>query len=425
MTRVGKLLLIAPALLLALSACGGKKTAAPAPATASATLGLAGGALGVTGADGTRFDLVVPAGALAASTTLSLTAEPPDAGQRFHVVLGPPGVAFKLGAPATLAIQPIGPALPASGGVTVDGAAVPFTRGAGGALSVPLRSTSALAAQARVAASATRLLTPATCGTPTISSNGVTATDTVDLALYASCMLAAVDRLDVTGRYEDAVHASLSVAALLQRIGGNGAGDAQAFIDAATTTACRARGAAFSLAAVAGITDLGEVFTFMRPMAYWETVTQGLGASCGGQANFSDAAAALTTKALTLYDGNRPQVQDPAGARYHGTMAEAQDAQQVRAEVTGLQPPAPVTSVVDAQVKDRAERTLVDTLLDGPWTACHSNGDYQPLMAVMDALASPDAAKDVAQYCAISVTAEAFGPATPGPRLARKGRPTR
>ncbi len=426
MTSFVKQLLTILAMFLALSACSGKKAPTATAVTASATLGRTGGTFGVTGRDGTRFDLTIPAGALASVTTLSLTAEAPAAGQRFHLVLGPPGLAFTLGTPATLVIQLASPDLPDTGGLSVDGASVPFTRGVGGALSLPLRSTSAPASQPaaqpaakapgqqrRAGPVALAALTSATCGTPTLSSNGVTGADTVDLALYAACLLVAVDQLDATCRVEEAVRASLDVSSLLQRIGGNGAGDAQTFLDAATATACRARGAAFSLAAGVTITALGEVFTFVRPMAYWEAVTQGLGASCGGQASFSDAAGALTTKVLELYKANRPLVQDPTGSTYHGTVVEAQDARQVRNEVAALQPPAPVTSVVVAQVRDRAERALVDELLDGPWTACRSSGDYQPLMAVMDSLASPDAAKDVAQYCAVSVTAEAFSPARP------------
>jgi len=405
--------LVGFAAVLALAGCGGTKTAAPAPVTASAMLGPAGGSLGVTGADGARFDLVLPAGALAVSTALTLTAAPPEAGQRFHVILGPPGVSFDLLAPATLTIHLPDPALPATGGLEVDGAGVPFTRVAGGALSVPLRATSPLAASAQAtpgpaARAAPRSLSLASCGTPTISSNGVTGANTVDLALYAACMQAAVDQLDATGRYQDAIRASLAVASLLQRIGGNGAGDARTFLDAATATACRARGAAFSLAAGVTITDLGEVFTFMRPMAYWEAVTQQLGASCGGQASFSDAAGALTDKGLALYDANRPQVQDPAGARYHATVAEAQDARTVRGEVASLQAPAPVTAVLDTQVKERAERSLLDELLDGPWKSCRA-GDDQPLLDVMNALGAPDAGRDVAQYCSVSITAEVYG----------------
>lgn len=373
-------------------------------ATQSATVDAAGGSLELTASDGTRYTLTIPPGALVESTEVSLTTREPVGDERFHVVVGPAGLLLEAGTAASLTVAlPEGDELGDEGGLALDGALVPFTRNADRSVTMELRSLWAPPTMKPLS-----LVTVATCGAPTVSTQGVTGADTVDLALYAQCMSAAIDQLDRTGQFDDAVRASLAVAALLQRIGGNGAGDAQTYIDAANVSACAGRGAAFDLAAGTSVLSLGDFHSFLRPMAYWEAIVQGLGASCAGQATFSEAAGALTDKALALYDANRPMMQDAGGALYQSTLGEARDGRQVRREVSALAPPAPLAAAVDAQIVDRAEKKLVDVLLDGPFRACRDSGDFAPLMAVMDALGAPDAAKDVAQYCGTAIHAEAF-----------------
>jgi hypothetical protein len=109
---------LAAALLLA--ACGGGGDPAPAGGasasvtldsarTARATIGPAGGSVSATAADGRRYTLTVPAGALAADTAISATPvtsmgnAPLAAGTRAAVRFGPAGLKFAI--PATLRIE--------------------------------------------------------------------------------------------------------------------------------------------------------------------------------------------------------------------------------------------------------------------------------------------------------------------------------
>ena len=96
--------LIAPiALMLALAACG--KGPSPAPSTtapplvierqtaraAEATIGIEGGRLEATAADGTRFVLIVPAGALPGETRIrAVPAQLPTLGAPAHAVMFEP-----------------------------------------------------------------------------------------------------------------------------------------------------------------------------------------------------------------------------------------------------------------------------------------------------------------------------------------------
>jgi hypothetical protein len=84
---------------------------------ANATIGVAGGKLAATGADGTKFTLTVPAGALIGDTGITMTPVASVAGMPASATFGaaaqlsPEGLRFVL--PATLSIQPAKP-VPAS-----------------------------------------------------------------------------------------------------------------------------------------------------------------------------------------------------------------------------------------------------------------------------------------------------------------------
>jgi len=399
------------------------------PTDKSVALGPAGGAVDLAGSDGTTYTLDVPKGALARNTTVSLTTFEPAGDDLFRVVVGPPGLVFEPQTAATLTIRlPGGRPLAATGGILADGVFVPFTRNGDSSVSVKIRATSSVdpagsgakTASTRSIGRVASRATVAACGTPTASSTGITGADVVDISLYAQCMAVAIDELDRTGRFEAAVRANLTVASLLQRLGGSGAGDAQTFIDAATKTACRARKSAFDAAAAATIDSLGQYYPLVRRMAYWESITQRLGATCEG-ASFSDAAAALTAKAVDLFKAKRSEIKDTKSASYGAAVSEAIDGRNARREISALDPPPTLAASMDTHVKERAERTLVDALLDGPWTDCHTTGEYKPLVALMDALAWPELAGDLAQYCGTAIEAEAFGAGSSPTSLGKSG----
>lgn len=113
--RFTRLAALAAALLLA--ACGGSDDPAPASGavtvdsarTARATIGPAGGSVSATAADGRRYTLTVPPGALASATEISATPvtsmgdAPLAAGTRAAVRFGPAGLRFAM--PARLRIE--------------------------------------------------------------------------------------------------------------------------------------------------------------------------------------------------------------------------------------------------------------------------------------------------------------------------------
>lgn len=114
--------LLAAATVLALTACGGGDESAPAPVQldssriARATLDATGGSITATAADGRRYTLTVPAGALSAATEITATpvvsmgSAPLAAGLRGAVRFGPAGL--RLAVPATLRIEGAGAAAP-------------------------------------------------------------------------------------------------------------------------------------------------------------------------------------------------------------------------------------------------------------------------------------------------------------------------
>ena len=200
-----------------LASCGGGSSApavAEAPGTAtpalfvaasqSVTLNAAGGGVTLAGSDGTQYQLVIPAGALTSSTTLTLTTQTPATGQQFNLLLQPAGLVLASGAVGTLTIQlPAGASLPAMGGLVYDGVLVPFTRLADGQIQVSL---SAFASSLPLTARATGEAQPigalkriaaassSVCGSaPVLQTNGgLAAVTAVDIELYGQCMVAAV-----------------------------------------------------------------------------------------------------------------------------------------------------------------------------------------------------------------------------------------
>jgi len=135
-------------LMVLASACGDEPKGFT-PVTASATVGPAGGAVSATGTDGTRYDLVVPAGALRADATLSLTTAPLVATSGSASSSGRPDLVLEPGLAATLTVHLAGSALPTTAGLSRDGALVPFARNPDGAVAVELRAIAPAPRRAR------------------------------------------------------------------------------------------------------------------------------------------------------------------------------------------------------------------------------------------------------------------------------------
>ena len=409
-------------LALLLAGCGGGSGAVAPSASAdtpaappfvqaskSSAVGAAGGSVSLTAADGTVFKFEMPAGALSATTTLTLATQKPAAGQQFNLLLQPAGLVLSGGGAGTLTVAlPVGQSLPAAGGMAYGGILIPFTRLADGRLQVSL---TAFASAVLSAPTSTRLAIAAAstsvCGSaPNLqSSGGLTAVTAVDIDLYGQCMVSAVQELAVTGEFAQAVRVALSVAAYLQA---TGAGNATQLTTQASSIACTAYALALDRARTTSVTAMGTLYALVKPIMFWERTAQQLGATCAGigAGDYQSVIHTKTGEAVAYYAQQKPAITDTSSSAY--TQAKAEAVQSVKAsnEVLALSPAPTLRSTVIAEVVQRAQPGVVDALLQAPWLRCRNSGNYDELMSLLDALGSPDSIKSAAQYCATQLGVE-------------------
>lgn len=417
---------------LLLAACGGGSgggsgapgTPAFVAATQSTTLSSAGGAVSLTAADGTVIQFDLPPGAVLTDTTITLTTQAPAAGQRFNVLLQPPGLVFVNGLAATLTITlPSGQSLPASGALAYDGSLLPYTRLPDGRLQASLnalagtapvnavvralqaggRWVASMVPGKRVAASVN-----ACGGAPLLQnmSGGLTALDAVEIELYGQCMVAAVRDLAVNEQFAQAVNVALSVAAYLQR---TGSGDAGGFISQASSIACIAYGQALERGRTTTITGMGSLYGLVKPIMFWEKTVQALGASCNGIASaaYQTVIHDKTSEAIAFYAQVKPNITDTSSSAYTSAKTEAGQSSQAKNEVLALNPAANLRNSLNAEVGNRAQPGVLDAMLQAPWLRCRNAQNQDELISLMGTLESPEAVKKAAQYCGTSLSVQA------------------
>lgn len=419
------------ALLLAACGGGGSGGGSGAPgtpafvaATQSTTLSSAGGAVSLTAADGTVIQFDLPPGAVLTDTTITLTTQAPAAGQRFNVLLQPPGLVFVNGLAATLTITlPSGQSLPASGALAYDGSLLPYTRLPDGRLQASLnalagtapvnavvralqaggRRVASMVPGKRVAASVN-----ACGGAPLLQnmSGGLTALDAVEIELYGQCMVAAVRDLAVNEQFAQAVNVALSVAAYLQR---TGSGDAGGFISQASSIACIAYGQALERGRTTTITGMGSLYGLVKPIMFWEKTVQALGASCNGIAStaYQTVIHDKTSEAIAFYAQVKPNITDTSSSAYTSAKTEAEQSSQAKNEVLALNPAANLRNSLNAEVGNRAQPGVLDAMLQAPWLRCRNAQNQDELISLMGTLESPEAVKKAAQYCGTSLSVQA------------------
>ena len=405
-------------------ASGAPGTPAFVAATQSAILSSAGGAVSLTAADGTVIQFDLPPGAVLTDTTFTLTTQAQAAGQRFNVLLQPPGLVFVNGLAATLTITlPSGQNLPANGALAYDGSLLPYTRLPDGRLQASLnalagtapanavvralqaggRWVESLLPGKRVAASVNA------CGGAPLMQNmngGLTALDAVEIELYGQCMVAAVRDLAANEQFAQAVNVALSVAGYLQR---TGSGDAGGFISQASSIACIAYGQALERGRTTTITGMGSLYGLVKPIMFWEKTVQALGTSCNGIA--SDAYQTVihdkTSEAIAFYAQVKPNLTDTTSSGYGQAKTEAAQSSQAKNEVLALNPAANLRNTLDTEVGNRAQPGVLDAMLQAPWLRCRNAQNQDELIALMTTLGNPDAVKKAAQYCGTQLTVQA------------------
>ena len=425
------------ALSFLLASCGGGSgtpaaTAAPGATTApvvfvaasqSASLNAAGGSLTLTAADGTRYQLDLPAGALAGDTTLSLTTQAPGEGQQFNLLLQPAGLVLAGGAVGTLTIQlPAGSSLPTTGGLVYDGTLIPFTRLPDGRLQVslsafaeaasptaaalgslgPETSTASIGASKRIAA------VSATACAPTLASGpGLAALVALNPGLYGQCMLSAVQELANNALFPQAVRVTMSVAAFLQSAEPSSANAALAQTKA---LACSGYSTALDRARNTTATTTITLHNLIDPVMYWEKTLQQVGGSCAA-IGLTDYQAVIHTKigeSLAYYGAAAPTITDVAAAPYVQAKAEAIHSVRSRNEILALNPPVALRSTLNTEVTQRAQPAVVVALLKAPWRRTRNTGNYDELISLKTSVGDMASLKDAAQYSGTELTVEAL-----------------
>jgi Tol biopolymer transport system component len=442
------------ALALLLAGCGGGDSTTPAaePVTApfvsvaqSNDVGAAGGSVSLTAADGTQYTLDVPAGALATTTTLSLTTAAPATGQRFRVVAGPDGLLFKSGTAATLTIRPpSGRELPASAGLLYSGSPVSSTRNADGSIAMKLYQLrgsatpiTALAQLAKLSQALTRLL-PAeavdnsvlVCRSPNVNGGpaaGVASFDQLDFERFVTCTYDQIDDLIAASDFNTA----LALAQLLESIAQRNNADTARFVATAKSLVCTGRQRSLDTLASILIQSPEDVLV-IESVAYWDMMVQKLGgATCPGQPTLVEAVQPKIDDALTLLDADFATASaaaiDSTGYTSRKTTAvktvtlrerlltisvalgippAPQAPAAVRETPLAVQSPYTAANIATTQVQGRLEPSMLKNLLPTPWSRCRTAGDYAPLMALSDVFGNSDSLRSAAQYCATQLSAE-------------------
>ncbi|GAA5166199.1 hypothetical protein [Viridibacterium curvum] len=409
------------------SAGSGASSSAPTSVaggqSSTQNIGSAGGSVTLTTSEGVQFALQIPAGALSASTTITLSTASATASQRFHLRLLPEGLVLQGGKQATLTVTlPANLSLPAKGGLGYDGVPVPYTHPGATQWQIQLAQfagTTAIAGSLeklsgwltkQMPALTTMTTTATPCnGVPAIgdfTDGGLTAAEVVSAEKYGECMVGAVQALANTGQYAEAVKLASATAAYLQSTAASGA---DGFIAQASAAACAAYRNVLDNALATTVSSMGTLNTLVRPILFWETAVEQLGASCSNVSSteYQTVINAKVAEAKAHYASQKASINNVDDASYSAAVTEAKASQMTMTQALSLQPGATVSATVDQAIKQTAQPALLDAILQAPWKKCQDSGDYAGLIDLMLVMDSPAAVKSAAQYCGTTLNAEA------------------
>ena len=405
------LIIVAVAWLAACGGSGGSEppgpTTVPAGQSASQPLGGSGGKVVLNSSDGSVFALDIPAGALPASTVVGLATSEAKPGQHFNLRLTPAATVLAAGLQATLTISlPASAAVPVQGGLLYAGVPIAFTRLTDGRLQVLLSHFAAAATRVATAGRAHALAADptGTVCTPNLNTDaeGLTAADAIEIELYGQCMVASVNALAQNAEYAAAVRMASVTAAYLQA---TGLGDPAGFIVQASRIACIAYRDALNHALVTPVTTMGTLYAVLKPVLFWESTRQRLGATCTqvGEGDFIEVTNAKTNEAATFYASKKGAIVDTTGVEYTEAAQEAKAGHDTIVQVRSLQPAPALNNVITVAIEQRAQPSLLDAILQAPWQRCRDSGDYTELLRLWELMDGPPPVKDAIQYCATQV----------------------
>ncbi len=392
---------IALATLLLVTACGGSDDAAPVPPGPPTTQSLdaTGGRIVLT-ASGIRTTLDIPAGALSAPTSITVTPVAPLPGESARVTVTPSNLRFAQ--PATVTFE-----LPA--GRTPNKAAAVVQRLNGRSLIHASQVDAAartISAQIGVlgqfnkssAASSVRAHALAASAPDTPPDGTLSLQDQADVAARVAEAQAALVDLQVDQEFDKAIVLKLSIAELLQSTGLDGyVAQAEPWLESAKLSACAAFAQASQRASAQTISNLGDYDLFGRGVLYWDGIVQRLGGDpCPGPS--ADTIMQAMLSQLAGYLTGKVAMPPPATA-YPPLANEINAAVELGKEATTLG-----VAGVEAHTVSLLVQPVVQPLRDAAFATAVQSGDQQAYLPLLGALPDVSELRRDAQFVDTSFT---------------------
>ena len=399
-TRLWPALVLATTLLL--TACGGgSEEATPVPPGPPVTQSVdATGGKIVLMSSGVKTTLDIPAGALGAATSITVTPVAPLAGESARVSVTPPNLRFAqpvtvtFGLPAgrtpnkaTALVQQLnGRALIRAS--TVDAAARTVTAQID-VLGQFDRSVALASARAHALAASA----PDTAPDGTLSLQ-----DVADIGARVAEAQSELVNLQVDGSFTKAIVLKLTIAQLLQASGLDGyTAQAEPWLASAKLSVCAAFAQASQRAGAQVITNLGDYELFARGVMYWEGIANALGGDpCPGPS----ADAVLQPKLAQVAAYMTGQVATPQMPTAFAPLAN-----EVSGNVElGRQATTLGVAGVEAHTDSLFVRPVVQPLRDAAFATAVQSGDQQAYLPLLGALPDMSELQRDAQYADTTLT---------------------
>lgn len=379
--RIRTVLLVS--ILVVAPGCGDNGTEPQAETPPVPPITAAGGT--VTSADG-KVTLTIPAGALAAATTITITPATlthPRLIPSTAYTFAPDGLQFAMPARLTIRYDSIPAAL-------ADRAAFAWLHRRTGDDWVPMEGVPVDTVNRIIAGDINGFSQYGGAISPL-------AADVLQVGLQLSAML--TDAIAT-----NAIALATSVTALLQK---KNDPSFQAFVDpflqAAFATSCTAYTTALGIARDAPLTDYGQFTSLMAPALHWAGVMQALGqvASCPASVNL--LAAMLDRKFQQFTDFYVTRLVPAAiGSSFDDLLAEVQFVFALRKDLRDLGMDA-----IESRIETNAQRPLLNAMRAAAYDACRDDGRHEYLGGLIGVAAgadfTPEQIWEDLQYCATRI----------------------
>ncbi len=389
---------------LIVSACGGGEDAAPVPPGPPATQSVdaTGGKIVLT-ASGIKTTLDIPAGALPAATSITVTPVAPLAGESARVIITPSNLRFA---------QPVSVIFELPVGRTPNKAAAVVQRLNGRSLihastvDATARTVKAqfdvLGQFTRSSATSARILARAhalAASAPDTPPEGtLSLQDQADVAARVAEAQAELVNLQVDQSFDKAIVLKLSIAELLQSTGLDGyVAQAVPWLESAKVSACAAFAQASQRASAQEINNLGDYDLFGRGVLYWDGIVQRLGGDpCPGPS--ADTVMQAMLAQLTAYMTGKVATPQPAAA-FAPLANEVNTAVELGRQATTLG-----VQGVEAHTDSVFVQPVMQPLRNAAFATAGQSGDQQAYLPLLAALPNVSELQHDAQYADTTLT---------------------